>query len=206
MQLLRHPAFLGIVSVSLLLAACGGDHAGPSSTGGADTNAANANSAYARALIKEDGCDPRIANALSPYESEYGECSMKRYTDICGEENEAAGIALIAQVRGAELEGVNPWLWACARNAGARNALIASCTSRGRLGGSIDDCTCAVDVTLAQEDDSEMVRWLSYTEADDAVGSDAEFAKFYDLESGKIEALQELRARHYRRFQTCRGS
>lgn len=187
-----------------LLGACGGgdtpdakNSAAPQ-TGDVKTSDLNG---YARALVKEDGCDPRIAKALAPFESEYGECTMNKLTDICGEENFDRGVALIPAVR-EQQPGLNPWLWACSRNNDVRTAMFATCKERYRQ--SDETCGCVVDTFIASESDGEMVEWFSIQQAFDARGAEGKYETWAGFGPGsRMNDLTEIASRYSKQLDEC---
>ena len=188
----------------VLLSACGGGDAPDAQDGAApqasDVKTSDLN-AYARDLVREDGCDPRIAKALAPFESEYGECTMNKLTDICGEENFDRGVALIPAVRDHD-PGLNPWLWACSRNNDVRTSMLATCQERFRQ--SDETCTCAVDAFLASESDRELVEWFSIQQAFDARGAEGKYEGWAGFgPDSRLTELPEMFGRYSEHLEDC---
>ncbi len=188
----------------LLLNACGGsDTAGAQDSPSAQTDDVRMSelNGFARSLVKEDGCDPRIAKAMAPFESDYGECKMNKLTDICGEENFDRGVALIPAVREYN-PGINPWLWACSRNNDVRTAMLATCRERYRQ--SDETCACAVDAFLAGESDSELVEWFSIQHAFDARGAEGKYESWASFGPGsRINDLNDISGRYAKQLDRC---
>ena len=203
MTMFRVQAFVAGIAISFLGACGGGD---PGDADGSTTQAATSVktsdlNSYARSLVKEDGCDPRIAKALAPFESEYGECTMNKLTDICGEENFDRGVALIPAVREAN-PGLNPWLWACSRNNDVRTAMYATCKERYRQ--SDETCDCAVDAFLASESDSELVEWFSIQHAFDSRGAEGKYESWAGFGPGsRITDLNKISGRYSKQLEQC---
>ncbi|MCP5396104.1 MAG: hypothetical protein H6918_05120 [Sphingomonadaceae bacterium] len=101
----------------------------------------------AEELVTEDGCDPAIAAAIAPFGSDYGECRMPQFTELCGQENKDRGIAMIGVLRERETAGLNPWAIACAREGEPVKAIEANC--RAQNIGNEKECSCAAKRTAA---------------------------------------------------------
>ncbi|WP_139792417.1 hypothetical protein [Henriciella litoralis] len=196
------------LALGLMVALLGGCSDGAPSDGSATSAPASSGevkkselNGFARSLVKEDGCDPRIAKAMAPFESDYGECTMNKLTDICGEENFDRGVALIPAVR-EQQPGLNPWLWACSRNNDVRTAMFATCKERYRQ--SDETCDCAVDAFLASESDSELVEWFSIQHAFDTRGAEGKYQNWvgYGPES-RMTDLSDISGRYSNKLEEC---
>lgn len=199
----RRHLFAAMITVSMLGGCGGGDSTAAQEIGQesqSDVKVSDLNK-YARSLVKEDGCDPRIAKAMAPFESDYGECTMNKLTDICGEENFDRGVALIPAVR-EHNPGLNPWLWACSRNNDVRTAMFATCKERYRQ--SDETCNCAVDAFLASESDSELVEWFSIQHAFDARGAEGKYQSWagYGAKS-RLTDLSDISSRYSKKLEGC---
>ncbi|WP_371195630.1 hypothetical protein [Glaciecola sp. SC05] len=190
-----------IAIVTLTLSACFGESETVETTSAKSPVSESATSSFAKELIDEQGCDPRIANAMAPFDSDYGECDMPKFVEVCGADNFDAGVALIAEVR--ELQsGLNPWVWSCARRMEPKVALVAAC--QYRMGQSQQVCECSVNASYESDDDKQMLEWLAFTEANDPHSKLGKFKEWSSFsENGRWEELTEVRARHYDRIEKC---
>lgn len=159
-----------------------------------------ANSSFAQDLIDESGCDPRIANAMAPFESDYGECAMEQFAEVCGEDNVEAGILLISEAR--VQPGLNPWAWGCARRMEPKTALVSACQYRFKQSSAV--CECSVDASYNAESDKALLEWLAFTEANDPLAKEGKFKEWATFGSNsRWEELAEIRSRHYTRLESC---
>lgn len=191
--------YIGLFA-SLLVGGCGSEKEDISPLSANSTTGTQATNSFAQDLIDESGCDPRIANAMAPFESDYGECSMPQFTEVCGEENVEAGILLIADAR--VQPGLNPWVWACARRMEPQIALVSACQYRFRQSPAV--CECSVNASYSAEDDKDLLEWLAFTEANDPKGKEGKFKRWSTFgPNSRWEELSEIRARHYSRLESC---
>lgn len=197
-----------IIVTAITLVACGGNNDANSkdvktAASGENVGSVDAVNDFAKELIVDEGCDPRIANAMAPFESDYGECTMPKFEELCGPENVDAGIALIGQVR--EISGgLNPWVWACVRRMEPKIALVSAC--QYRFSQTPEVCECSVNESYSAEEDKGLLEWLSFTEANDPQGNQGKFKEWANFSNnGRWEELAELRDRHYKRLERCMG-
>ena len=197
-----------IIVTAITLVGCGGNNDNISKDVKTAVSAENVGSVdalndFAKGLIVDEGCDPRIANAMAPFESDYGECKMPMFEEVCGPENVEAGIALIGEAK--ELSGgLNPWVWACVRRMEPKIALVSACQYRFQQTAKV--CECSVNESYSAEDDKGLLEWLSFTEANDPQAKQGKFKEWAKVWSnGRWEELTELRDRHYKRLERCMG-
>lgn len=193
--------FITCLSTSLLIA-CGEDNSPDATLQTSDASTGKLN-AYAKALVHEEGCDPDIARAMAPYESDYGECRMPQFLDICGEQNKSDGIQLISEIRDEETAGLNPWLRACVRSQDLETSLNALCQARMRQ--TVEVCECVAQSTIEEIEEVELVQWFTIAHAYDPNWQKGQYEAWGSMmsEENRFDDLESAKAVFYNQLKTC---
>ncbi|MEL7231389.1 MAG: hypothetical protein AAGJ85_02640 [Pseudomonadota bacterium] len=193
--------FITCLSASLLIA-CGEENSPDATLQTPDASAGKLN-AYAKALVREEGCDPDIARAMAPYESDYGECRMPQFLDTCGAQNKSDGIQLISEIRDEGTEGLNPWLRACVRSQDVQTSLNALCQARMRQTDEV--CSCVAEGTIRGIDDAELTQWFTIAHAYDPNWQKGQYETWGSMmsEENRFDDLESAKAVFYNQLKTC---
>ena len=208
----RRTGLLAGVFAALSLAGCGGGE--PGGGGAPETSGL---SAEARALVRDENCDPRTAEAVAAADAHWLFCTYPTLTAECGAENYERGLALIPQAQEDGLGQLNPWLQACAGGADDRTLMVLGC----RLGGVFPDnaskCECAADAHLDEAFESEVIATyalLSINNAREAIARHPDYmgilsgrpvSQMDDDHQRRWERVEAARSAFFNAFQTCAG-